>query len=121
METFQNLYESINEAKKVKIVASGKGEMKKWQLMAPDGSELVDMEFSSPAEAKKYAKKKGFQLTEADDKAEYTKAQKTAIKAIKTATKAIEKLKGSKNSNIGIAIDESLINLGFAEDAWGWS
>jgi len=62
-------------------------------------------------------------LVEADDndKKEYAKAQKTAIKAIKAATKSIEKLKGSKNSDIGIAIDESLINLGFAEDAWGWT
>jgi hypothetical protein len=53
----------LNEAK-VKIVASGKGEMKKYQLMVPDGSELIDMEFTSPNEAKKYAKKKGFQITE---------------------------------------------------------
>ena len=60
----------------------------------------------------------GDHVKESDDKSDRVKAQKTALKAIQSATKAIEKLKGSKSKEIGTAIDESLSNLGFAEDAW---
>lgn len=56
---------SLTEAKKVKVVKTGKGDFVKYQLMTPSGDELIDMDFDSEGAAKAYAKKKGFKLVEA--------------------------------------------------------
>ena len=61
MKTFKE----IMEKKQYKIAPQGKGEGKSYRLMTTSGDELIDMEFDSPVEAKKYAKKKGLSLTEA--------------------------------------------------------
>jgi hypothetical protein len=46
----------------VKIVSQGKGESKKYRLVKPDGSKLIDMDFDSESEARKYANKKGMKV-----------------------------------------------------------
>ena len=48
--------------KTVIVTTQGKGESKEYRLMKPDGSELIDMFFSSRKEAIKYAKKKGYKI-----------------------------------------------------------
>jgi len=91
----------ILSEKTVKIVTTGKAEFKKYQLMVPDGSELIDMEFTSPAEAKKYAKKKGFKLTEGGtlDEAMSADDLRKQVESILNGTiKSLKKLFGKTKS-----------------------
>jgi len=48
--------------KKMKIVKTGSKNQPNYQLMTPNGDELMDIFFDSPEKAMEYAKKKKYQI-----------------------------------------------------------